>query len=427
MAEDIDTEVSKEHFGQPAACYPRSRFSCTRTFENVPGIRMVIFERSGEIRVTRTRASDSTFGSSVARHLAGGHDFLPIGPVAILDHHGDRTADSLPVPHAGEKTDLIFLDFHPAATAVPALAPFQFVIDKLEVDGKVCRNALYNCDQRWTVRLAGRPKAQHPLSIAEFSATMATMALSPKAAVKEVQDLSFLTARAFASIFRRPFYVRDILLQMDMIGVGSLTVVMLTGFFTGAVLTLQTSFQLSRFGAVGFTGGLVSVSLVRELGPVLAALMVAGRVGSGMASELGSMLVTEQINAMRALGTDPIKKLVVPRVLATIAMMPVLTIVADTLGIIGGLVVALRFLHITANLYLSRAWDSLDYMDLFGGLLKPLVFGALVAVVSCYCGLRTYGGTQGVGRSTTQAVVASSVLILVSDFFLTRLILVYTR
>src|SRR6476660_4237700 len=182
------------------------------------------------------------------------------------------------------------------------------------------------------------------------------MPLSPKAAIKEVQELSLLTGKAFASMFRRPFYVRDILMQMDHIGVGSLTVVMLTGFFTGAVLTLQTSKTLTTFGAVGFTGSLVSVSLVRELGPVLAALMVAGRVGSGMASELGSMLVTEQINAMRALGTDPIKKLVLPRVLATIAMMPVLTIVADCLGIIGGLVVALRFLHITTNLYLSRAW-----------------------------------------------------------------------
>jgi len=264
------------------------------------------------------------------------------------------------------------------------------------------------------------------LSIAEFSVTMTTMPVSPKAAVKEVQELSLLTSKTFASIFRRPFYVRDILMQMDLIGVGSLTVVMLTGFFTGAVLTLQTSKELSRFGAVGFTGGLVSVSLVRELGPVLAALMVAGRVGSGMASELGSMLVTEQINAMRALGTDPIKKLVAPRVLATIAMLPVLTIIANTLGIIGGLAVALNVLHITTNLYLSRAWDSLSYMDLFGGLLKPLVFGALISIVSCYCGLRTYGGTQGVGRSTTKAVVASSVLILIFDFFLSRVILAYT-
>src|SRR5438067_7405586 len=203
---------------------------------------------------------------------------------------------------------------------------------------------------------------------------MKRMPLSPKAAVKEVQELSFLTGKAFASMFRRPFYVKDILTQMDLIGVGSLTVVMLTGFFTGAVLTLQTSKTLTTFGAVSFKGSLVSVSLVRELGPVLGALMVAGRVGSGMASELGSMLVTEQINAMRALGTDPVKKLVVPRVLATIAMLPVLTIVADTSGILGGLVVATLKLHITANSYLARAWDALKYMDIFGGLVKPLVF-----------------------------------------------------
>src|SRR5881396_2443375 len=256
---------------------------------------------------------------------------------------------------------------------------------------------------------------------------MTRMPVSPSAAVKEVQDLALLAAKAFASMFRRPFYVRDILTQMDIVGVGSLTVVMLTGFFTGAVLTLQSSKTLTTFGAVAFTGQLVAVSLVRELGPVLTSLMIAGRVGSGIASELGSMLVTEQINAMRALGTDPIKKLVVPRVLATIAMMPVLTIVADALGVVGGLFVAINVLHITTNLYLSRAWDSLVYMDIFGGLLKPLVFGALLAIVSCYCGLRTHGGTQGVGRSTTQAVVASSVLILIFDLFLTRLILAYTR
>src|SRR5262247_451021 len=253
------------------------------------------------------------------------------------------------------------------------------------------------------------------------------MPFSLRAAVKEVQDISFLTARAFVGAFRRPYYIRDLLFQMESIGVGSAPVVMLTGFFTGAVLTLQSANTLTRFGATGSTGYAVGVSLVRELGPVIGSLMVAGRAGSGMASELGSMLVTEQVNAMRALGTDPIKKLVVPRVLATLAMLPVLTIVADTLGIIGGLAVALNVLHITTNLYLSRAWDSLDYMDIFGGLLKPLVFGALVAVVSCYCGFRTYGGTQGVGRSTTQAVVASSVLILIFDFFLSRVILAYTK
>jgi phospholipid/cholesterol/gamma-HCH transport system permease protein len=252
------------------------------------------------------------------------------------------------------------------------------------------------------------------------------MLLNPKDAVIEVQELTFMTFRAIRGAVRRPFYFRDILIQMDHIGVQSLTIIMLTGFFTGAVLALQTSSTLSTFGAVGLTGSLVSISLVRELGPVLASLMVAGRVGSGMASELGSMKVTEQINAMRALGTDPIKKLVVPRIFATVTMQPLLTIVADAIGVVGGLFVAVFLLHISSNLYLSSAWDALDYSDILGGLLKPLVFGAIVATVSCHCGMRTEGGTQGVGRSTTQAVVASSVLILVSDFFLTRLIQAYS-
>jgi phospholipid/cholesterol/gamma-HCH transport system permease protein len=252
------------------------------------------------------------------------------------------------------------------------------------------------------------------------------MPFSPKAAIKEVQDISLLAARALGSVFRRPYYVRDILLQMDEIGVGSLSVVLLTGFFTGAVLALQTSKTLSTFGAKGLTGSLVAVSLVRELGPVLSSLMLAGRIGSGIASELGSMVVTEQINAMRALGTDPIKKLVVPRILASISMLPILTIVADGVGIIGGLVIAVQLLGLSPGLYLNSAWNALSYMDLFGGLLKPLIFGFIVAIVGCHCGLRTYGGTQGVGRSTTQAVVASSILILIFDLFLTRIILAYT-
>ena len=249
--------------------------------------------------------------------------------------------------------------------------------------------------------------------------------LSPKDAVIEVQEIAVLTGRSFWGAFRRPFYFRDILIQMDRVGVGSLTIIMLTGFFTGAVLTLQMASTLSTFGAIGFTGSLVSVSLVRELGPVLAALMVAGRVGSGMASELGSMKVTEQINAMRALGTDPVKKLVVPRILATVTMQPLLTIVTNGMGIIGGLFVAVFLLQISSSLYLNSAWDALNYDDILGGLIKPVVFGAILATVSCHCGMRTYGGTRGVGRSTTQAVVVSSILILVSDFFLTRIILTY--
>lgn len=253
------------------------------------------------------------------------------------------------------------------------------------------------------------------------------MLLTPKAGIKEVQDISSLAAKIFISAFKRPLYLKDILTQMDVIGVGSLAVIILTGFFTGAVLTLQTSKTLSTFGAIGFTGQLIAVSLVRELGPVLASLMVAGRVGSGIASELGSMLVTEQINAMRALGTDPIKKLVVPRVIAATTMLPILTVVADAVGVIGGLFVAVFVLHISSNLYLNSAWDALNYMDVLGGLLKPLVFGATLSIVGCHCGLRTHGGTQGVGRSTTQAVVASSILILVFNLILTRIILAYTQ
>ena len=255
---------------------------------------------------------------------------------------------------------------------------------------------------------------------------MQRMPFSLSAAVKEVQDISFLTARAFVGAFRRPYYVRDTLMQMEYIGVGSLPVVMLTGFFTGAVLTLQSANTLTRFGAAGQTGYAVGVSLVRELGPVIGSLMVAGRSGSGMASELGSMLVTEQVNAMRALGTDPVKKLVVPRVVATTVMMPILTIVADTMGILGGLVVSTLLLRISSNQYLSSAFDGLNNSDVFGGLLKPLVFGAIIALVGCHCGLRTYGGTQGVGRSTTQAVVNASVLILLFDFLLSRIILLYS-
>lgn len=252
------------------------------------------------------------------------------------------------------------------------------------------------------------------------------MPFTPKAAIKEVQDISFLAAKSFGGAFRRPYYIRDLLVQMDSIGVGSVSVVMLTGFFTGAVLALQTSKTLSAFGAKGLTGQLVSISLVRELGPVLAALMIAGRVGSGMASELGSMVVTEQINAMRALGTDPIKKLVIPRVLATVTMLPVLTIIADGVGVVGGLAISYFVLQLSALTYLHNAWDALRLIDILGGLLKPLIFGMIISLVGCHCGLRTYGGTQGVGRSTTQSVVAASILILLFDLFLTRFILAYT-
>jgi phospholipid/cholesterol/gamma-HCH transport system permease protein len=241
--------------------------------------------------------------------------------------------------------------------------------------------------------------------------------------VLETQNLSILGANALLNLFRRPLYFRETFEQMDSIGVGSLAITSLTGFFTGAVLTLQTAKSLSSFGAVAATGQLVSVALVRELGPVLTAVVVAGRMGSGIAAELGSMIVSEQIDAMRSLGTDPLKKLVTPRVIASIAMVPLLTILCVFIGVMGGLFVAYSILGISPTLYLTSSYDELSYSDLIQGLLKPPVFGFILSLVGCYCGLRTYGGTQGVGRSTTQSVVTSMILIFVADFFLTRLLL----
>lgn len=238
-----------------------------------------------------------------------------------------------------------------------------------------------------------------------------------------VHDFSVMSLNAIANLFRKPKYIRDTFEQMDIIGVGSLTIITLTGFFTGAVLALQAAKSLSSFGAVGLAGQLVAVSLVRELGPVLTALMLAGRIGSGIASELGSMVVTDQINAIRALGTDPSKKLVTPRMMAAVSMTPLLTAVCDFFGLIGGWLVALFELHLRSSLYWSVAFDSLTYDDLVGGLCKPLVFGFIVAMVGCYQGLHTWGGTQGVGKSTTKAVVVASIMVVVSDFFLNKIII----
>ena len=245
-----------------------------------------------------------------------------------------------------------------------------------------------------------------------------------KERVQAVQEYSQLSLRSIANLFRPPRYFSDTLLQADIIGVGSLPIVILTGFFTGAVLALQTSDTLQRFGSLSLIGQFVSLSMVRELGPVLTGLMVAGRNASGMASELGSMKVTEQIDAMRALGTDPTKKLVTPRVISSVVMLFFLSIISDLLGIFGGFIVAYGLLGLDANQYWNSAYQNLSYQDVQMGLIKPLLFGFVIATVGCYYGLSARGGTQGVGRATTQAVVAASVLILVVDFFITRLLMV---
>ena len=244
-----------------------------------------------------------------------------------------------------------------------------------------------------------------------------------KRQVQIVQDYSYLAGRSVGSLFTSPRYVGDIFEQMDIIGIGSLPIVLLTGFFIGAVMVLQTAAQFIRFGETSLTSDVVSLALVRELGPTITGLLVAGRNSSGIASELGSMLVTEQVDAMRAMGTDPNRKLVAPRVIATVCVLPLLTAMADFVGLIGGFVIAYSTLRIGSVEFWTRALDALELSDIMQGMAKPIVFGFILATVGCYQGLNVRGGTQGVGRATTQAVVVSSVLILVSNFFLTKLAL----
>lgn len=232
--------------------------------------------------------------------------------------------------------------------------------------------------------------------------------------------MSLLAARAVRGIFRRPHYVPEAISQMDYIGVGSLTIVILTGFFTGGVLTLQTYQTLASYGAVDQLGYLVAVSLVRELGPVLTALMVTGRVVSAISAELGSMVVSEQIAAMRALGTDPVRKLVAPRIIALIVTLPLLTLIADVMGIIGGWVVSTWLYGLPSSMFLNSVHDGITTDDIIGGIIKPLVFAFLMGTIACHKGLKTEGGTVGVGQATTSAVVMASIIVIIADFFLAQ-------
>lgn len=241
--------------------------------------------------------------------------------------------------------------------------------------------------------------------------------------VAAVQEYALLSGRAIANIFSGKRYWADIFTQMDYIGVGSLPIVVLTGFFTGCVLCLQSATSLKEFGAVSLTGRLVALSMVKELGPVLTGLMVSGRNASGMASEIGSMKVTEQIDAMRALGTDPIRKLVVPRLFATIFMLFFLTIISDSCGTAGGALIAVTLLKLNGSTFFHTAYLALQNGDVVEGLVKPIFSGFIIASIGCYFGMTTKGGTQGVGRSTTQAVVVSSVLIILFDFLVTQLMI----
>jgi phospholipid/cholesterol/gamma-HCH transport system permease protein len=239
--------------------------------------------------------------------------------------------------------------------------------------------------------------------------------------------------RTIHATVTRPFYSGDLAVQLDSIGVGSIGIVILTGLFTGMVLALQSAVEMRQFGATIYIGRLVGASTVRELGPVLTALMVTGRAGSGIAAEIGAMRVTEQVDALKTMGVDPVRKLVTPRFVACLIALPLLTIITDLVAIFGGLLIAIVKLDLTFDLYIRSVYvtlaDSgfvLQYIpvDFIGGVIvKPVFFGAIIAITSCYYGLSTRGGTEGVGRAATGAVVTSSIFILATDYFLTQLLI----
>ncbi|MDX1643058.1 MAG: ABC transporter permease [Thermoanaerobaculia bacterium] len=236
-----------------------------------------------------------------------------------------------------------------------------------------------------------------------------------------VGEVSILTVKAFVAMVTPPYRVSSWVLQAEQIGVRSLVVAGITTTFTGMVLALQTAYSLPSLGVKYYVGTLVSKSVVRELGPVLTALIVGGRIGSGMTAELGTMKVTEQIDALRSMASDPVKELVAPKLLATLVMLPALTVIGDMLGILGGLMVAVFQLNVTGSFYLNQVFEALTLSDITSGIGKSFFFAYFIAIIGCYNGLHARGGADGVGRATTNTVVFASILVLVSDFFLTKL------
>ena len=240
----------------------------------------------------------------------------------------------------------------------------------------------------------------------------------------EAGAFGVFVVRTLRTVFTRPFPARDVLRQIDEIGVKSLPIVVLASLAIGMVLVLQLAYSLKRFGAKGLAGPVVSLSIVRYLGPVITSLLVGGRVGAGITAEVGSMKVTEQIDALRALGADPIKKLAVPRFVAALISFPALAVVADFVGIAGGLVMASAELGVTSRQYVEGVRHYLTVGDFATGVLKTVFFGLMVAAIACYIGTKAEGGTQGVGRATTLTVVLSLIFIIVFDFFLTKLFMI---
>lgn len=236
-----------------------------------------------------------------------------------------------------------------------------------------------------------------------------------------IYSYAYFVGLSSKAIFTRPFYFKETVEQLYQIGYRSLSIVTLTGIFTGMVMAFQTGMEMSRFGAKAYIGSVVALSIVRELGPVLTALVVAGRVGAGITAELGSMRVTDQIDAMRAMATDPYKKLVATRTVSLLIMLPVLVAVADVVGILGGMLIAVTNLNVGYELYKTTVLNSLLMNDLMSGLTKPVVFAFIIGTIGCYLGMNTSGGTKGVGSATTMSVVVSSIFIFILDFIMTKI------
>lgn len=244
-----------------------------------------------------------------------------------------------------------------------------------------------------------------------------------RAFLEELGGLVLLGGHTLRQLFRRPFERELWLEQLFQLGVRSLTITNVTLLFTGMVLALQSAYSLGAYGGKPFVGDIISLSIVRELGPVLTALMVAGRVGAGITAELGSMAVTEQVDALRALAASPVKKLVVPRVGALVLVLPLLTILADAIGIFGGLLMGIYEIGQTREYFMNHVLSALLVQDIASGVGKTFFFAALIGVIACYNGLNASGGADGVGKATTNTVVAGSIAVIISDFFLTKIFL----
>ena len=241
--------------------------------------------------------------------------------------------------------------------------------------------------------------------------------------LEEAGRTATLLAKSIATLRRPPYYIHQWFEQMLDVGVRSLPIVVVTAIFSGAVFALQTWEGFERYGTTSFVGPVVALALTREMVPVLASLMVAGRAGSAMAAEIGTMVVTEQVDALRTMAVDPVEYLVVPRIVATALMLPVVVLIGDMVGLWGGSLVVVNMYGQGPAIYWDGIWQLLTFTDLNSGLIKACAFGALIALFGCQNGFHTSGGAQGVGRATTRAVVSGSMAILISNFFLTKLLL----